>query len=105
MDDFSKDSIRRNFSILRYKFRTKKLQDDYLQKIRETFELQTSFYLSFYSFKKPIKKHLNHISKIYTIEEVSKEKLKTNSRTRFFFVEKLDCNNYLVYETYLRYEE
>ena len=103
--DISKDSSRSSFSILKYRFRTKKLRNEYIKKIEKTFELQTDFYINFRSFKKPKKEQYNSISEFYSIEKMSKNNLNIGHSTKFFFVEKLDCSFYKVYETYLQFEE
>ncbi len=102
----TKGTMRSNFSILKYRFRTKKLQKEHIEEINKTFLAgQTPFYMYFYSYKKPIKQQLNTICKVYSIEEVSKNNLNIGYGAKFFFIEKLDCSFYKVYETYLQYEE
>jgi len=103
--DISKDSLRSSFSILKYRFRTKSLQNKYLERIKKTFEIQSEFYLNYVGFKKPIKKHQNSIHKIYSIEEISRNNLNSGSKTKYFFIEKIKCNYYKTYEVSLRFEE
>ncbi len=103
--DISKDSLNNKFSILKYKFRTKKLQNEYLKNLK-LFDNQENFYINFIGFKKPNKViNLNKKFKIHTIVSLSKNTLSISNSTKVFFLEKINCETFNVYETYMIFEE
>ncbi len=98
----AKDSSRSSFSILKYKFRTKQLQIEYLKKL-DWFDLREGFWGNFWCGQKPSIKYLDDESKICSIDDVSKEIVHFGSDISF--IEPLNCHQYLVYSCFLLAEE
>lgn len=90
--------------VFKYEFRTQALRDEYVQS-GKFIRKPTSFYSLFMITGKPrIIYSIPQGGKHYTIEDISKHKMRLGVRTKIFFIE---CrkNGYRMYETYFEAEE
>ena len=100
----SKDLSGKNFRILKYNFKTKSRQTVSLKNKKKFIE-PNQFYYSFYYFKTP--KRVVDITnfKITPIECISKGETIVKHQTIVYFIEKINDNLYLIFETRMEFEE
>lgn len=99
------DSTRVSVGILKHNYRTKQQRQKYFEKLKKEGIAPTSFYYSFYGFYKPARRKTMQGQVLTPIDKIAKGEMNINYETRVFFVERLSCNRFLLYETRMDFEE